>query len=290
MFERIQRSWELVQASWAVLRSDKELVIYPIVSFIGSVLVLITFALPLAAAGVFDAVANEANGDSIGIAGLIVSFLFYIVMYTVIFFANTALVGAAMIRLKGGDPTLKDGFNIAYSRIGKILGYALISATVGMVLRAISERSGLIGRLVISIIGFAWSLATFLVVPVLVVEDVGPIDAVKRSAELLKKTWGEQIAANFGLGAFFGLASFGILLIGMALIFVFSGINAPALVILSIILMVVALIALGLISSTLTGIYQAALYRYAAEGETGGFFAPELIEGAFKRKNGGLFG
>ncbi len=101
---------------------------------------------------------------------------------TVIFFCNTALVGAALIRLRGGDPTVADGFRIAASRVGPILGYAFIAATVGMVLRAISERSGFLGRLVVSLVGFAWNLATFLAVPVLVVEDVGPIEAVQRSA------------------------------------------------------------------------------------------------------------
>ena len=115
-----------------------------------------------------------------------------------IFFCNTALVGAALIRLRGGDPTVADGFRIAASRVGPILGYALIAATVGMVLRAISERSGFLGRLVVSLVGFAWNLATFLVVPVLVVEDVGPIEAVQRSASYLGRRGANRSPATSG--------------------------------------------------------------------------------------------
>lgn len=285
MFNSFSRSWELVKASYSVLKSDKELVIFPIVSFIGSVLVTIVFLIPIIAAGVFDSLSTQGRAsDGMGIVSIVIMFIFYVVMYTVIFFCNTALVGAAMIRLNGGDPTLRDGFKIAQERLGKIIGYAIINATVGMVLRALSERAGLLGRIVIGIIGMVWNIATFLVVPVLVVENVGPIDAVKRSTALLKKTWGEQLAANFGFGAVFGLISVGVMLVGFLLIGLFASIKSSFLVILAIIAMVIALIAIGLFSSALSGIYQAALYRYASEGVVVDSFSPDMIQGAFQEK------
>jgi hypothetical protein len=279
MMGKLQRSWELVKASWAVLQADKELVVFPIVSFIGSILVLITFAIPMLAAGFFDSFSREGPG----IVSLIVAFLFYVVTYTVTFFANTALVGAAMIRLKGGDPTLSDGFRIAQQRFGHIIGYALISATVGMILRALSERGGLVGQIVSSILGFTWSVATFLVVPVLVVEDIGPVDAIKKSADLLKRTWGEQLIANFGMGTVFGLAMFGIILLGVVLIGVAASIS-DGLAILMVLGLIIAVLVVGLIASTLTGIYQAALYRYATEGDAGSYFTYDMIHDAFKPK------
>lgn len=279
----MSRSWELVKASFSVLRSDKELLLYPIVSFIGVILVTISFAIPMVFAGIFDGL---TKGDSnMGIASAIVGFLFYLVMYTVIIFSNTALVGAAMIRLDGGDPTLADGFRIARERFGKIIGYALISATVGMILRAISER-GVVGQIVSSIIGFVWNVVTFLVVPVLVVEDIGPVDAVKRSGELLKKTWGEQLVANFGMGMVFGLLSFVILIPGIFLIIAAAGAKSVALLVLAVALLVILLIGIGLVSSALTGIFQAALYRYATQGSSGGFFNDDVLQGAFKPKRG----
>ena len=282
MFERISNSWRLVKASFAVLQADKELIVFPVISFIAMAVISVAFFVPFAAAGLLDSIGGS---DGRGILSYIVLFLFYVVTYTVTIFANSALIGAALIRLNGGDPTLKDGFRIASDRIGKIVGYALISATVGVVLRVLAERSGVIGRIVIGIIGFVWSIATFLVVPVLVTEDIGPIDAVKRSAELLKKTWGEQIVGNFGIGTVFGLIAFAVLIvIGVPLFALGASANSPALFLLAMVIIVLAMIAIGLVGSTLSGIYQAAVYRYAVDGEIAEYFDPELIQGAFKPK------
>jgi hypothetical protein len=207
---KIQSSWELIKASFSVLQSDKELIIFPIVSSIGTLIVTLSFAIPMMLAGVFEYIFSDIPGANI--VGFVILFLFYIFQYFIVIFSNSALVGAAMIRLKGGDPTVSDGFRIALQNIKSIFGFAVISATVGMILRMISERSNTLGRFVISLIGLAWNLATFLVIPVLVVEGIGPIESVKRSVALLKRTWGEQIAGNIGFGLFFGLLTIGILI------------------------------------------------------------------------------
>src|SRR5262245_58891346 len=138
MFERISNSWELVKASWAVLRSDKELVVFPIVSSIGVLIVTATFAIPMFIVGFFDSISKGQTQSSASILGYILTFLFYLVMYSVIIYSNTALVSAAMIRLQGGNPSLGDGFRAASQHIGPILGYALISATVGLILNTLS--------------------------------------------------------------------------------------------------------------------------------------------------------
>jgi hypothetical protein len=282
MFQKLSNSWELVKASAAVLRSDKELVVFPIVSAIGSLIVVATFAIPMFLAGLFDSL--YVDGEGFQPLGMLIAFLFYLVQYTVIFFANTALVGAALIRLRGGDPTVADGFRIASQRLGPIMGYALISATVGMVLRAIAERAGFIGRIVISLIGFAWTVATYLVVPVLAAEEIGPIDAVKRSTQLLKRTWGEQLVGNAGVSAVFGLIMFGVFLVGVPLIIQAALSQSLVLLGLAVALVLLAALALGVISSTLTGIYSAAVYQYAADGQIGGPFSAEMVQGAFRTK------
>jgi hypothetical protein len=282
MFDRLDNSWQLVKASAAVLRADRELLLFPAISALLSLLVALTFAVPAFLSGVFTT--GPEGRLSVPMEGYLVGFLFYVVQYFVIFFCNTALVGAAMIRLRGGDPTVGDGFSIAASRIGDILGYAIISATVGVVLRAISERSGLLGRLLVGAVGLAWNLATYLVVPVLVVEDVGPFEAVQQSASYLRKTWGEQIVGNAGMGLVFGLISLGAIALG-ALVFVLAiGAQSTVLAIAAVVFVALALVAIGLVSSALSGIYAAAVYRYAAEGETGSFFTPAMVQGTFRRK------
>lgn len=293
MFARWGRSWELVKASWAVLRSDKELVIFPIISAVGCFLVSLTFFIPLLLTGAFDKMGRSGSGG-VGLGQLILMFLFYFVTYTVIIFCSSALVGAALIRLDGGNPTLSDGLKIAQSRMPQILGYALISATVGLVLQLLGNAArnnknivmAIIGQIVVGLLGTVWSVATFLAVPVLVVEGVGPIEAVKRSTALLKKTWGEQIMGDLSIGGIFGLMIFGVILLAMLLGFVFVSVNAPALVILVIVVAVAAIIALSVVSSALSAIFRAALYQYAHDGKTSTFFSPDMIQGAFKVKNG----
>jgi hypothetical protein len=276
---RISSSWQLVKASWAVLLADKELLVFPIISFFASAIVLATFFVPMLLAGAFDAI--FAGGAQV--LGFLVGFLFYVMLYFVTFFFNSALVGAAMIRLEGGDPTVGDGLRIAFDHIGSIFGYAVIAATVGMILRAISERSGALGRIVVGLIGFVWNVATFLVVPVLVMEKVGPIDGVKRSAELLKKTWGEQIVGNFSIGLIFGLLIFGVIL-GGGLLVALAAVTGQIWLILTLLVIVVfAMIILGLISASLNGIFTAAVYQYATTGENA-YFDPVIVKRTFKRQ------
>jgi hypothetical protein len=281
MFDRLSRSWELTKASAAVLSADKELLVFPLLSGVASLLVLATFAVPAFLAGLADTALS--GSDEGRVLGGIVAFLFYVTQYFVILFCNTALVGAALIRLRGGDPTVGDGMRIALSRVGSILGYAVISATVGMILRTIAQKGGVAGRIASSLFGLAWGLATYLVVPVLVVEGVGPVEAVKRSASYLKKTWGEQVAGNLGMGAVFGLASVGVVLVGIAGLALAATLGSGLVLGVVVAALVLAFLAIALVSSALGGIYAAAVYRYAAEGEAGGFFPDHLVKSAFAR-------
>jgi len=277
---KLRNSWALIKASAGVLRADKELIVFPIISAIGVLIVTLTFAFPMMLAGMFDSLlAGKSRAF-----GFIVGFAFYVIQYTVIIFANSALVGAAMIRLRGGDPTVADGFRIAMKHIGSILVYALISATVGTILRWISERGKMVGRIVASILGMGWNLATYLVIPVLVVEGVDPMTAIKRSASLLKQTWGEQIAGNFGIGSISGLLTLVVFFLGIPAIIFAISIQSVVLVAFAVVTLVLVVVFISLISSALTGIYIAAVYRYAAEGELGGFFSEEMVQEAFRVK------
>src|SRR4030095_3079073 len=170
MFTRFSRSWELIKASGAVLRQDKELLLFPFFSAIATLVVSASFIVPLVMTGAFE----QSNVQGSEAPYLVFVFLFYLVQYFIIFFFNSALVGAAMIRLDGGDPTVRDGLRIAGSRVVQILGYAAIAATVGLILRIIEERAGFIGRWIAGLVGLAFTVATFLTVPILVTRAVGP--------------------------------------------------------------------------------------------------------------------
>jgi hypothetical protein len=273
MFDKFSRSWTLVKASAAVLRSDKELLLFPVLSGIAAMIVVATFLVPAFALRIFE------NG--MGVGGAILGFLFYLCQYFVIFFFNAALVSAAIIRLEGGDPTLGDGFNGAKARIGPILGYAAIAATVGMLLQAMKNReNNFLVRMLGSGLGVAWTLSTFLVVPVLVQQNVGPIEAIKQSVALLKRTWGENAIGNVGLGLAFGLITVLTVVLGAAL--AIASLQASvALAITFGVLTVLAVVLLGIVQSALSGIYAAALYRYATVGEAPPAFAGTGMQSAF---------
>jgi hypothetical protein len=276
---KIARSWELVKASWAVLQADKELLIFPVLSTITVTLVTVSFAVPMFLTGVFEH--GLVRGGGVPVIGILFGFAFYAVQYTIIFYCNSALVGAAMIRLKGGDPTISDGFRIANQHFASIVGYALLSATVGVILRSIARR-GIPGRIIATVFGLAWNIATFLAVPVLVVEGVGPIEAVKRSTHLLKKTWGEQIAGNLGIGAVFTLAFLGVVALFVGVLALVIPTNSAPLILGVVAAFVLAGVLMSLIGSTLSAIYTAAVYRYATEGDPGGMFEAALVRDAFR--------
>ena len=281
MFRRLDNSWNLVKASWAVLRADKELLIFPIISMVVVSLVTLTFLVP----GFFWFASQGASHQANWGNPLFLIFLlaFYLAQYTIIIFCNTALVGAAMIRLDGGDPTVSDGFHIASERMGKIVAYAFISATVGMFFRWLSEK-GLLGRLVAGFIGIAWNVATYLVVPVLVVEDVGPIDAIKRSSALLRQSWGEQIVGHVGISVVFGFVTVGIMLAAVPVIIALAALKLWILIAGTVLALIVILMGLGLFSSALNGIYTAAVYRYATHGDPSEFFDANLVAQTFRTK------
>lgn len=278
---RLERSWGLVRESWGVLRQDQELLIFPVLSGIAAVAVGLTFVLPLFALGAFEGMGEEG---SFGGVGLVVMFLFYLTQYTVVFFFNSALVGAALIRLEGGDPTVKDGLRIAFDRIGAILEYAALSATVGMLLRMIQERAGFLGKLLAGVAGLGWTLATFLAVPVLVTQRLGPIDVVRESAALFRRTWGEQVVGTAGMGLAFGLLTVAGAVVGFgtAIAALAAGM-VPVAVILGGVT-VGALVGLGILASALQGVYSAVLYRYATTGSAGGGFDNRVVSGAFTRR------
>jgi len=281
MFERFSRSWGLIKASAGVLSKDKELLVFPLLSAVCTLVVVAAFALPAFGMGALDGL---REGGGMTPTAYLLAFLFYLVQYFVIFFFNSALVGAAMIRLDGGDPTLRDGLRIASSKALPILGYAAIAATVGMILRAIQERAGFLGKLVAGFLGVAWTLASFLVVPVLVSRNIGPIDAVKESAVLLKKTWGENLIGQGGVGLVFGLVFFGLIIVGGGAIIAAATTGNGVLIGLVVALIIIALLLAGLVQAALSGIYSAALYRYAVgAGDSQGFDA-QLLGQAFRTK------
>ena len=284
MAGKFARSWALMKASATVLRSDKSLLVFPLLSGLCTLLVAASFLIPVAVMLIGGEHAGQDFHQRMSAGAYLLMFAFYLVQYFVIFFFQTALTGVALMHLRGEPTSVAAGFALARSRLPHIVGYALIAATVGLVLRMIQERLGLIGRLVVGFLGLAWTVATFLVVPILASDDVGPVDAVKRSVELLKRSWGENLIGNGGIGVVFGLLMLVAVLVGALLIGGAFALQSVVAIVLAVTVVVLGFILLGLIQSSLQGIYAAALYRYAEAGEASVGFDQALLEQAFRSK------
>ena len=266
-------------ASWSILKKDKEMLIFPVFSAICGLIVLASFALPVFLTGAADGL-REETGGGVDAAYLIVAFLFYFANYFVIIFFNAAIVACACKRMAGGDPTVGDGLLAAFNRIHLIAMWALVAASVGMILRMIEERSDIIGRIVAGLLGLGWTAVSFFVIPILVIEQVGPIDAIKESTRMLKRTWGEMLVGHFGFGLVFFVLSIPLILIGV--LGVASG--SAALAVTAIVICVVGFMVLAVVQSTLQTIFQAALYLYARDGIVADGFDTELLAGAMVHK------
>jgi hypothetical protein len=282
---KFSRSWELVKESFAILRSDKQLMLFPVLSAVSCLIVTIIIGTGGAVA-VMPAIASAAaNGERFNPNQsplfLLAMFAMYVANYFVIVFFNVALVGVANSRLMGGTWTFKDGIELAWARKGTILQWALVAATVGVILRTLEERLGLIGRIVMRILGIAWALACYFVVPVLAFEDLSPMDAFKRSSKLFKDTWGEKVIGGFS----FGLISMLLMLPSFGLFFVAIVLGGLKGAILGFVLMILYMLLLSVFMSAVQGIFNAALYRYACFKQVPPAFSHELIAGAWAPKS-----
>ena len=281
MLDRFQRSWDLAGECVSLLMEDKSLLVFPLLSGLAMLLVIGSFAVPL-----YPSLALWTNGGAQAMSSMtyVALFVFYWLQYSIVIFFNTALIEVALDRFDGEEASLSDGLRRAFSQLPVIIGYALIAATVGLILRVIAERVGFVGKIVVGLIGFAWSVATALVVPVLAAEDVGPMEAIRRSVELIRKAWGEDIIGGVGIGVVFGVLIFIMLLVGGFLVVVAFGAGNAAAGIVLLVASVVVVSLLGLAQATLHGIYSAALYRYANGDPAAGGIEPHLLEGAFQAR------
>lgn len=253
--ERIHRSWALIRQSYGVLRSNPSLIAFPIISSIASILIFISFALPMYFAFGQDVMETEKMPP----AAYPFLFLFYVVSYFVVIFFNAGLVHCASEALSGRETSLNSGLNAAGRKVVPILGWALLSATIGVILRTISERVGIVGKLVVALIGGAWTIITFFVVPSMVLEGIGPISAIKHSAVTLKKTWGEALIGGAGIGLALGLLS----LPPIVLIIFAAFLGSFPIIFITVGFAILYWLALAAIGSSLQGIYTTAVYCYA---------------------------
>jgi len=281
---KFSRTWQLVKQSFVILRSDKQLMLFPILSAISCLIVTAIIAtggtllmMPSITSAAASGERFQPNHSPMFLVGM---FTMYVANYFIIVFFNVALVGVANSRLMGGNWTFRDGMELAWARKGTILQWAFVAATVGMILRTLEERMGLIGRIVMRIIGIAWTLACYFVVPVLAFEDLSPVAAVKRSSKLFRDTWGEKVIG----GLSFSLVSLVLMLPGFGLWFVAIVLGGIKGLLGGFALLILYILMLSVMMSAVQGIFNAALYRYACFKQVPAAFDADLVKSAWAAK------
>jgi hypothetical protein len=266
---RIGRSFRLVGQSYALLMKDKELMVLPLISGVMTAGVMASFFLGF---GITERSlrANEA-------AALVPLFAMYVVVYAVGIFFQAAVVAGATERMRGGDPTVGSALAAAWRRVVPIIMWAIVAATVGTILRAIQERVGIVGKIVVAFVGAAWSLATLFIVPALVLEDLSIRESFTRSVGVFKRTWGESFVGNVSLGMAGFVAWVTLVAVTGLLAWAGAGIWALGVFFPGAVLLVV-------LFSALQGIYVAALYQYATGATPAQGLDRELLAGAFVHK------
>lgn len=274
-FDRLSNGWTIAMNSFKVLKENKQLIIFPILSGISILLIMGSFfTAALASAGWdFDNLSIAEEGSPVY---YLILFAFYIVNYFVVVFFNMALIHCTRLYFHGEEVTVRKGLQFSASRIGAIFSWAFFAATIGLLLRTIQENVGMFGKIITGLVGIVWSIATFFVVPIIAYENAGPLEAVKRSSSLMKQKWGESLGANFS----FGLIQFlGMIVVGLPLYFIGAMFNPIA----GIGLAIVGVFTVISIISAAQTIFVSAVYHNIT-GDPVKHFNQQMVDQLFDKK------
>jgi hypothetical protein len=288
IFDKIARSWEFSKISYSILFKNYSLLIFPIISTITLIIVTLSFWLPLWGMGFFEHMrdADESTGGNGFFAplNLIVVFLFYFLSYFVIFFFNSALTACAVKAINNQEVTVAAGLNVAIRRLPQIIAWSLISAVVGLLLQIVENINEKVGAIIAAILGTAWSVITFFVVPVIVVEGFGPVTAIKRSTFVLKSTWGEGLVGNISLGLINFLLTIPVLLVCVFLMIAASSLNSAIVTVLALVLSAILLSIFFAATSAAGIVFKAVLFNYATGAAIPAGLDKSSFQSAFRVK------
>ena len=276
--ERISRGWALTKQSWGVLKSDRSLVIFPKLSAIFALIAVAVIWLPTASMS--GVLAGEAINEHDPVYYIAAAATAYVSTFIAVFF-NVALAACAVRSLRGEDTTVGEGIRAAMQRLGPILGWTLVAATIGLVLRLLQDRIPLAAKIAVWIAGAAWAVATFFVIPVLALERSGPWQSIKRSVAVVNARWGEGATGTVAISAVTVLVVVIVMVGGAACAIVLFAAGLQQLAIAVIAIAVAAVIVVSIVSSALTEIFRVAVYQYAVTGATPGAFDNALLQNAF---------
>lgn len=272
---RIKRGWALTKKSWALLNGHRELIRFPLYGAVATTLLAIVTLGPGLYLFEEDSLAGAIPLIVIGVY----------VLSAVGFYYSVGLAACADMIFRGQEATVSDGLAVSRERFSQILGWAALSAGISLVMGVLENQGGIFGQIAARLVGMAWSLVTFIAVPVIAIEGTGPMETLKRSGHLFRERWGQQITGNIAIGAaifLIGVLPAALLIVAGVVLWSSASFLGALLVVIGALVLAIAM----LISRALSGIFGVALYRYALDGETVGGFTRDELESAVKAKGG----
>lgn len=281
---KFKASKTIVKESWAVLKQDKEIVWFPIISSLITLAVFIVIGAIyffLILSGDISSLEGENTESGNNLIAYAMMFAYYLVTFFIVNFFQAGLLIVVQGRFSGQDLSFNDGMRGATDNIRKIFLWSVVGATVGVVLQVISDKLKFTGKIIAWFFGAAWGILTYFSLPALIIGNLGIKDSFKESASIIRKTWGETIIINFGVGLFFTMLT-------LLLLAIFIGINVilsslPVLIITGVMFFLL-LIVLSIISSTLNVIFKLVLFNYALNGQIPAGFSQNIVQGAVTGK------
>jgi hypothetical protein len=273
--KKIKRGWALSKKSWGLLNEHRELIRFPLYGAVATIPLAFVFLAP----GLYFL----DDGTLAGAVPLLVIGV-YVLSVVGTFFA-VGLAAAADMIFRGEQATVGDGLAVARSRFSQICGWAALSTAISVVMGTLENQGGIAGTIAARLVGMAWSLVTFIAVPVIAIEGTGAFATLKRSGSLFRERWGQQITGNLAIGGavfLLGMLPSAILVAIGIVVWTSTSFVGALLVVLGVIGFAVSM----LVSNALSGIFGVALYRYALDGEAKGGFTAEELESAVRTKGG----
>jgi Family of unknown function (DUF6159) len=270
---RIKRGWGLTKKSWALLREHPALIRFPLYGGVATTLLAIVFLGPGLYLWDQDELAGAIPVIVVGV--YVLSFIG--------FYFSVGLAACADMIFRGQEASVSDGLAVSRTRIAQISGWAAVSAAISLVMSLLENQGGALGTIAARLVGMAWTLVTFLAVPVIAIEGTGPFETIKRSASLFRDRWGQQITGNIAIGAavfLLGVLPAAALIAGGVAVWSSATFIGAVLVVIGALVLAISM----LISRALSGIFGVALYRYALDGEVVGGFSQADLESAVKVK------
>ena len=273
--ERLSRGWKMTKLGIAVVRADPELMVY---TFLSALFSLVAIGAAVSGSVGLDVITSDTEcvGDDCGsefaVAHMAIWFVFYMLVSVITVFWNAAIIASAYERLSSGtNPSFSYGIGQAMKCLPQILVWGIIAGTVGLFIQILEglardEKSALPLRVVAGlasfIIGVAWWIVTFFMIPMIVLERAGVLDGMGKSTELFERTWGEDVASHIGTGLLMTLCIVLLFLISIPLMTM-----GEVGVILGMVMLAVGILFAVLFFSTVDAVNRASLFYYAKTGQ-----------------------